>query len=131
MALGPRRSLVWRAVKARGRATNNSFGGYSHMLVWADGTVYSCGDNTYSQCGYSKQKKVPFEEVEGLKDIVCVSAGTTTSTALRADGKVLTWGWGEYGCLGHGNIDSVKWPKVVERYVSSAANVDILLSVLC
>lgn len=43
-----------------------------------------------------------------------VAAGAWHAAVVGSDGRVCTWGWGRYGCLGHGNEDSESVPKVVE-----------------
>ncbi|CAI9767898.1 unnamed protein product [Fraxinus pennsylvanica] len=41
-------------------------------------------------------------------------AGAWHAAVVGKDGRVCTWGWGRYGCLGHGNEESESIPKVVE-----------------
>lgn len=43
-----------------------------------------------------------------------VAAGAWHAAVVGTDGRVCTWGWGRYGCLGHGNEDCDSVPKVVE-----------------
>lgn len=43
-----------------------------------------------------------------------VAAGAWHAAVVGKDGRVCTWGWGRYGCLGHGNEDYELLPKVVE-----------------
>lgn len=43
-----------------------------------------------------------------------VSAGNWHSAVVGKDGRVCTWGWGHYGCLGHGNEEFQSAPMVVE-----------------
>lgn len=43
-----------------------------------------------------------------------VAAGAWHAAVVGSDGRVCTWGWGRYGCLGHGNEDCESVPKVVE-----------------
>lgn len=53
--------------------------------------------------------------VETLKSIfvVDVSAGSSHSAAITSDGDLYTWGLGEYGRLGHGDVNTVTKPKHV------------------
>ncbi|RDX93307.1 E3 ubiquitin-protein ligase HERC2, partial [Mucuna pruriens] len=44
-----------------------------------------------------------------------VAAGAWHAAAVGQDGRVCTWGWGHYGCLGHGNEECESVPKVVEE----------------
>lgn len=43
-----------------------------------------------------------------------VAAGAWHAAVVGKDGRVCTWGWGRYGCLGHGNEECESAPKVVE-----------------
>ena len=43
-----------------------------------------------------------------------VAAGAWHAVVVGQDGRVCTWGWGRYGCLGHGNEECESVPKVVE-----------------
>ncbi|EFJ11310.1 hypothetical protein SELMODRAFT_426505 [Selaginella moellendorffii] len=45
---------------------------------------------------------------------IAVAAGAWHAAVVSEDGRVCTWGWGRYGCLGHGNEDCELLPKVVE-----------------
>lgn len=86
--------------------------GVNHSLaVDFNGNVYAWGDNTYSQLG--KQKVDGTEnlrpmQISALKGIVQVAAGNGSSMARTADGRVYSWGYGEYGQLGNGSSDISK-----------------------
>ncbi|CAN8266453.1 unnamed protein product [Cochlearia groenlandica] len=43
-----------------------------------------------------------------------VAAGAWHAAVVGQDGRVCTWGWGRYGCLGHGNEECESVPKIVE-----------------
>lgn len=43
-----------------------------------------------------------------------VAAGAWHAAVVGRDGRVCTWGWGRYGCLGHGNEECESVPQVVE-----------------
>lgn len=43
-----------------------------------------------------------------------VAAGAWHAAVVGQDGRVCTWGWGRYGCLGHGNEECESVPKVVQ-----------------
>ena len=45
---------------------------------------------------------------------VSIAAGPWHAAAVGEDGSVCTWGWGRYGCLGHGHEECESLPKVVE-----------------
>lgn len=67
---------------------------WSHsLLVHADGTVWSWGMNDSGELGDGTYElRVAPERVEGLTDVVSVSAGLSYSLALRRDGTVWAWG---------------------------------------
>lgn len=45
---------------------------------------------------------------------VAISAGMWHAAVLGHDGRVCTWGWSIFGCLGHGNEQYQATPKVVD-----------------
>ena len=47
---------------------------------------------------------------------VSVSAGEYHSIALTADGRVWSWGYGGFGCLGHGDEHDQLLPKKIETF---------------
>lgn len=86
-----------------------------------DGTVWAWGDydstqrggdtffTRYGQVGdyyYSYSKKVNYKnrpvQIDGLKDIISISAGAYHSLALKKDGTVWAWGGNKNGQLGNG-----------------------------
>lgn len=72
--------------------------GYGHGLILKkDGTVWSFGCNLFGQLGNrgttnSGAVNSTILQVEGLSNIVAISAGFRHSVALAADGTVYTWG---------------------------------------
>ena len=51
-------------------------------------------------------KKVEFESKSILEvRITEISAGMNHSAAVTSSGEMYTWGWGEFGRLGHGDED--------------------------
>lgn len=54
------------------------------------------------------------------KHVVHIACGSTYSAAITADGELYTWGRGNYGRLGHGNIiltDYVFCPRKFSNYI--------------
>lgn len=45
---------------------------------------------------------------------ILLEAGAWHAAVVGQDGRVCTWGWGRYGCLGHGNEECESVPKAVE-----------------
>ena len=81
--------------------------GYDHgMILRADGTVWTFGDNGSGQLGHSDgtSSDVP-RQVTSLSQIVQVVAGSKSSYALDAQGVVYGWGSNRYGNLGLGASD--------------------------
>lgn len=82
--------------------------GNNHMVaVKADGTAYSWGYNQYGKLGdnTSTQKTIPVAVLESanseLQDIIGVEASHNNSYFLKADGTVLSVGYGGNGALGN------------------------------
>ncbi|MGH1342779.1 MAG: hypothetical protein ACRBN8_14555 [Nannocystales bacterium] len=87
--------------------------GFDHSLVLhADGSVWTFGDNLYGQLG-SDTGGVPRMQpaaIDGLSDIIQVAAGSDVSYALTAEGRVYAWGENDRGQLGLGNADGDAHP---------------------
>ena len=78
------------------------------FVVSQDGKVYACGEGTSGRLGTGAMADAPSPKV--LVDLsmyvvrkVAVNAGGRHAMALTADGKVFSWGDGEFGQLGHGD----------------------------
>ncbi|XP_043274810.1 E3 ubiquitin-protein ligase HERC2 isoform X2 [Venturia canescens] len=82
------------------------------------GVVYSWGDGDYGKLGRGgcESSQTPKMIRDKLLDVkfVKVYCGGQFSVALTAEGKVYTWGKGNTYCLGHGNENHVRFPKLVE-----------------
>ena len=85
--------------------------GYQHNIALRkDVTVWAWGRNDGGQLGNSNTKNqlLPVQVKGGasgskyLTDVVQVTAGNWHSMALKANGTVYAWGWGQYGQLGNG-----------------------------
>jgi len=96
-------------------AVTHVAGGFAHTVArMADGTVYTWGDNSYSQLGQGVgspaliRSEVPLP-VALPGAAIAVAASNTASYALLEDGRVYSWGssWG-FGLLGDGVKDSVR-----------------------
>jgi alpha-tubulin suppressor-like RCC1 family protein len=78
--------------------------GYRHtVLLYADGTVYTAGNNELSQLGRKRGNAKDFVpiELDGIPSSI-VSAGDT-NFALLNSGHVYSWGHQLAGSLGHGS----------------------------
>ncbi|MBL7497268.1 hypothetical protein I6A84_20390 [Frankia sp. CNm7] len=71
----------------------------------ADGTVWAWGNNTIGQLGdggATTESLTPVQ-VPGLTDVTQIDVNQGHTLALRSDGTVWAWGYGEYGQLGAGD----------------------------
>lgn len=81
--------------------------------------VYSVGCGLGGKLGHglksdeSQPRIIEQFQLLNLQPVV-VAAGAWHAAVVGRDGRVCTWGWGRYGCLGHGNEDCESVPKVVE-----------------
>lgn len=97
--------------------------GYCYLLALAcqpsGMSVYSVGCGLGGKLGHGSMtdERNPrlIEQFRTLNlQPVVVAAGAWHAAVVGRDGRVCTWGWGRYGCLGHGNEDCESVPKVVE-----------------
>jgi alpha-tubulin suppressor-like RCC1 family protein len=91
-------------------AVEISAGGYHVCARRANGTVVCWGSNNSGRLGIGNTDSSggalkPGESVLGLTDAVQISAGHTSSCALRATGAVVCWGSNGYGQIGNGATD--------------------------
>ncbi len=81
----------------------------SHSIFDADGTVVSCGDNTYGQLGdgTTTQSATPVD-VLGLPDVSVISLESSWngSGALLENGDYYDWGYNKQGQMGVGNTET-------------------------
>jgi len=81
--------------------------------------VYSVGCGLGGKLGHGSKTDEKFPrlieqfQLLNLKPMV-VAAGAWHAAVVGQDGRICTWGWGRYGCLGHGNEECESVPKVVE-----------------
>ena len=93
--------------------------GAAHTLVLtAEGRVYAFGLNATGQLGDGGCSKQPcptplLARCPAGVCVVQVCCGEEFSCAVTADGRLLTWGFGGCGQLGHGSALSLKLPKEV------------------
>jgi len=85
-------------------------GGKHTLVLTAVGLVWSCGYGEYGQLGHGDMADklvLTLVGAEGFRgaQIIMVAAGGLHSVALGAEGRAWTWGWGEYGQLGHNNVE--------------------------
>ncbi|CAI5784678.1 probable E3 ubiquitin-protein ligase HERC6 [Podarcis lilfordi] len=90
------------------------------LLLRADGSVASCGDNAQGQLGRrlppgQRRAHVP-EQIQALETqtIVHISCGKEHSLAVCNNGRVFSWGAGAFGQLGTGELKERLIPKKVD-----------------
>lgn len=82
-------------------------------------SVYSVGCGWGGKLGHGTEMKEEhprlIEQFQALDfQPMVMAAGAWHTAVVGKDGRVCTWGWGHYGCLGHGSLDFELLPKVVE-----------------
>lgn len=86
-----------------------SVGYYHSLMLKSDGTIWSCGYNTYGQLGVNSTQTWNYPvQVKGnmgigfLNNVIQIDAGSLSSVALKNDGTVWVWGNGSNGTMANG-----------------------------
>ena len=73
------------------------------MILYQDGTVWTCGANDYGQLGFvDPESKNQLTKIPGLTNVTEIAAGGNFALARKNDGTVWAWGNNQYGQLGNG-----------------------------
>ncbi len=101
----------WRAISA----------GASHTVASrADGSVWMWGENSFGQLGNGTFADDPSYGVDAPQsgetgvEWRTVAAGALHTAALRADGRLYTWGYNWSGQLGNGTFTSTNTPQPIQ-----------------
>ncbi|XP_004502354.1 ultraviolet-B receptor UVR8 [Cicer arietinum] len=104
--------------------------GYCYLLCLAcqpsGMSVYSVGCGLGGKLGHGSRTDEKFPRlIEQFQTLnlqpMVVAAGAWHAAVVGQDGRVCTWGWGRYGCLGHGNEECEAAPKVVDALTNVKA----------
>ncbi|KAK7395500.1 hypothetical protein VNO78_16059 [Psophocarpus tetragonolobus] len=94
-----------------------SCGGFFTMALTEDGQLWNWGANSNYELGRGDKiggwKPRPVPSLENVK-IIQIASGGYHSLALTDDGKVLSWGHGGQGQLGHGCVQNQTIPAVID-----------------
>ena len=94
--------------------------GNEHSLaVTTEGNVFAWGNNTNKQLGigYNSPKTVSLPtRVYNIQNVIAVSCGYEHSMAISDQGDLYSWGHGEGGLLGHGELDDEATPKIIQEF---------------
>nr|POE79229.1 e3 ubiquitin-protein ligase herc2 [Quercus suber] len=92
-------------------------GGFFTMALTEQGQLWNWGANSNYELGRGDKvggwKPKPIPSLEDVC-VIQVASGGYHSLALTDDGKVLSWGYGRHGQLGHSSILNQKIPVVIE-----------------
>ena len=96
--------------------------GASHSVVLlADGTVWTVGDNALGQLGRAAGAWSPTPgQVAGLDGVVQIAVGPFSNLALKSDGTVWGWGLNSEGVLGNGTTIDAPTPVQVSGLADAA-----------
>ena len=94
--------------------------GHEHSLaVTVEGNLWAWGNNNFTQLGIGKTAgnyvNQP-QRVYGISNIKQASCGYEHSVTLVDSGELYSWGQGEGGILGHGDLENQPKPKLVEYF---------------
>ncbi|KAL6652506.1 hypothetical protein ACP70R_011431 [Stipagrostis hirtigluma subsp. patula] len=83
-------------------------------------SIYSVGCGLGGKLGHGSRitegipRSIEHFQQQGIKPL-SISAGAFHASVLASDGRVFTWGWSNYGCLGHGGVEEcITLPTAVE-----------------
>ncbi|XP_046401290.1 probable E3 ubiquitin-protein ligase HERC1 isoform X2 [Ischnura elegans] len=97
-------------------------GQYCTFIIHTNGSVSGCGKGSYGRLGLGDSNNQPLPKRLNVdwhvKKLSSSKGSDGHSLALTEDGQVYSWGDGDYGKLGHGNLSIQKLPKPITGALS-------------
>lgn len=98
-----------------------ALGGFHSIIVTDQGLIYAFGDGRCGQLGINmeglkrneKREKLEPKLVPGLTNAKAVASGTNHTLSISKDGKIWSWGRGQGGVLGHGDVTDQVEPRML------------------
>lgn len=104
-------SALAQPVNVDGTKSTIACGSNYTLAVRDDGSLYGVGNNGYGQLGTGNTTELHApSRVQGLSNVLSVSAGDSSSLALLSNGTVWAWGRGTEGELGNGSYNNCSTP---------------------
>lgn len=104
-------------------------GGFFTMALTEEGKLWSWGANSNNELGTGDKvggwKPRQISSLEDMR-IIQIACGGYHSLALTEGGKVLSWGHGGHGQLGHSSIQNQKVPTMIEALAD-----EFVISIAC
>jgi alpha-tubulin suppressor-like RCC1 family protein len=92
-------------------------GGAAHtVILTSSGDAYTCGSNEYCECGVGhNNESVPTPQKLNVKNITKIASSNNCGHTLLLDnkGSVYSFGTGNFGQLGHGDLEDKNTPQVI------------------
>ena len=104
-------------------------GQYSTKLLNNKGEVYTTGFYNVNQSGDGKTVTATPYKIDGIKNIIDISAGYSHCIALKGDGTAWTWGSNASGELGNNETTSSLYPvqvKTQDGYLKNLVSVEAI-----
>ncbi|XP_063053564.1 RCC1 domain-containing protein 1-like [Engraulis encrasicolus] len=81
------------------------------------------GDTSEDVC-ISIQSLPALVDIQRVSEVKTISCGARHTAAVSSDGNLYTWGWGDYGQLGHGPLCSSDEPCLVDFFPTNGLHVE-------
>ncbi|GAB9464342.1 hypothetical protein Gpo141_00001774 [Globisporangium polare] len=99
--------------------------------------AFGCNDDGQLGRGEKRRMTGPIDDVSAVHfpqqieellgvDVAAVSCGSRHAMALTTKGEIYSWGWGNMGQLGHGDLRSSNVPRKIEFFAQLGLEVDYI-----